>query len=206
MAPRDRAPSSERRSPWREPASLIPLRWGWYRERLALGTALIVSGGIAIAGSNTWSLWLLGLGTTAYLVGWSILPSAGWRRVVVLFPATLAAWLLLTGPRFIGVLVVPYLAWLLVRHRPPRSYATVLFVIATSVMIVRIVTSRSVFTEYEYMTVALGSGLAVMALSAWAARALHAAGAARPLPARVRAERGTAPPAAKSQHRERETS
>ena len=92
------------------------------------------------------------------------------------------------------------------RHRPLRSYATVLFVIAASVMIVRIVTSGSVFTEYEYMTIALGSGLAVMVLSSWAARALHAAGAARPVPTRVRAERGDAPPAAKSQHRERETS
>lgn len=206
MAPRDRAPSPERRPPWREPAALIPLRWGWYRERLALGTVLIVSGGVAIAGSNTWSLWLLGLGTTAYLAGWSILPSAGWRRVLVLFPATTAAWLLLTGPRFIGVLVVPYLAWLLVRHRPARSYATVLFVIAASVMIARIFTSGSVFTEYEYMTAALGSGLGVMVLSSWAARALHAAGAAKSLPARGSAARGAAPPAAKNQPGEPETS
>lgn len=178
MAARDRSPAPSAGS-WREPTSLLPLRWGWYRERLLLGAVLIVGGGVAIAGSNTWSLWLLALGTGAYLAGWSILPSAGWRRVVVLFPVTTAAWLLLTGPRFIGVIVIPFLAWLLVRHRPPRSYPTVLFVIATAIVIGRVFVTPEGLSQYEYMSLALGIAIAVIVLSAWAARLLHAAGPAR---------------------------
>jgi hypothetical protein len=105
----------------------------------------------------------------AHVAGWSVLPSAGWRRVVAAPFSTLAMWLLLTGPRFVGVLVISYLAWLLVRHRPILSYSTVAFVFATSVVIGR------VFTDYRDMLIALAVGLASIFVSAFAARAIHRA-------------------------------
>ena len=88
----------------REPTALIPLRWGTYRERYLGGLWLIIGGGVAIAGSDTYVLLLLLAGTVAHAVGWCILPSAGWRRLVVVFPSTLAMWLLLPGPQYLVVL------------------------------------------------------------------------------------------------------
>src|SRR3954454_23101949 len=101
---------------FREPTSLLPLRWGGYAERLWGGFALILGGGVSIAGSNTNTLWLLEVATIAHMAGWCVLPSAGWRRVVAVLPSTAAMWLLLPGPRYLVVLLLPYLAWLLVRH------------------------------------------------------------------------------------------
>ena len=52
----------------REATALIPLRWGSYRERYLGGLWLIVGGGIAIAGSDTFALWLLWLGSGAAVI------------------------------------------------------------------------------------------------------------------------------------------
>ena len=41
-------------------------------------------------------------GTVAHVAGWCILPSVGWRRVVVVVPSTISMWLLLPGPRLSG--------------------------------------------------------------------------------------------------------
>lgn len=117
------------------PASLPPLRWGDAATRLWAGTWLIVGGGVAIAGSNTEALWVLTLGTIAHAAGWCILPSAGWRRAVAVAPATLTMWLLLAGPRFVIVLVVPYLLWLLVRHRSALGALTALPVAAAAILV-----------------------------------------------------------------------
>ncbi len=151
---------------WREPTSLLPLRWGGYRGRLALGLWLIVSGGVAIAGSNTNVLWLLTLGTGAHIVGWCILPSAGWRRITVVLPSTIAAWLLLSGPRFLVGLVVPYLGWLLVRHRPLVAYPTAILVLAGAIVL------GELLKDYRGMLLALGIEFAVMVAAAWVARLL----------------------------------
>jgi hypothetical protein len=152
---------------WREPTSAVRLRWGSYRGRLAGGFVLIVGGGAAIAGSNTFSLLLALAGVVAHVAGWSILPSAGWRRVVASVPSTLAMIGLLGGPQFLGVLVIPYIGWLLVRHRPARSYPTLTFVLAAAIVVARI------FTGYAEMLPALAIVVAVMIASAWAARLLH---------------------------------
>ncbi len=150
-----------------EPAALLPLRWGSYRGRLAGGFWLILSGGVAIAGSDTFALWLLWIGTIAHLVGWCILPAAGWRRLVAVVPSTVAMWLLLPGPRYLVVLVIPYLAWLLVRHRPPLAYVTAIFVLAGAVLL------GQVFTAYRDMLPALTIEFAIMAGSAWVARTIR---------------------------------
>jgi hypothetical protein len=86
--------------------------------------------------------------------------------VVAVLISTPAVFLLLTGPRFIGVLVLPYIGWMLVRHRPARSYPTVIFVLAGAVIVAR------VFPDYDGMLPALAIEFLVIVGSAWAARAV----------------------------------
>ena len=154
------------------PAAL-PLRWGHPRSRTLGGAVLIVSSAVAIAGWDTFAppLFLLA-GLLAHVGGWSVMPADGWRRVVAVVISTPAVLLLLTGPRFIAVLVLPYIAWLLVRQRPFRSYPTLVFVLAGAVIVARL------FPDYSGMLPALGIEGAVIAASAWAARAV--AGGTKP--------------------------
>jgi hypothetical protein len=154
----------------------MPLRWGWSWSRAVGGGILILGGGLAIAGSNTYVLLLLLAGTVAHVAGWCVMPCDGWRRVVAAALSTPAVWLLLTGPRFIVVLVLPYLAWLIVRHRPARSYPTVVFVIAGAVILPRL------FPDYSGMLPALLIELAIIAASAWVARAVATPRNSRRLP------------------------
>jgi hypothetical protein len=153
-----------------------PLRWSDPASRAVAGGILIISGAIAIAGADTFVLWLLLLGTVVHIAGWCVMPASGWRRVVAIVLSTPAVLLLLTGPRFIGVLVLPYIAWLLVRHRPARSYPTLIFVLAAAVYLPR------VYSDYDGMLPALGIELAVMAASAWVARAVAGRRSSRSLP------------------------
>ena len=150
-----------------------PLRWGTVPSRTIWGGILIVSGAVAVAGSDTYVLLLLLAGTIAHVAGWCVIPSDGWRRVVAVIISTPATWVLLTGPRFIGVLVLPYIGWLLVRHRPMRSYPTVIFVLAGAVIVARL------FPDYDGMLPALGAEFAVIVASAWAARAVAPARGSR---------------------------
>ena len=159
-----------------DPPVPLPLRWGSYGSRTVGGAILIVSGAVAIAGSDTYVLLLLLAGTLAHVAGWSVIPSDGWRRVVAVVISTPAAWLLLTGPRFIGVLVLPYIGWLLVRHRPLRSYPTVIFVLAGAVIVPRL------FPDYSGMLPALCVEFAVVVASAWAARAVATSKDSRRIP------------------------
>ncbi|AYF97498.1 hypothetical protein [Protaetiibacter intestinalis] len=153
------------RPPWREPTAALPLRFGHAADRLWAGAWLIVGGGLAIAGSNTFSLWVLALGTAATAIGWCVLPSAGWRRVLALGPSMLAMWLLLSGPRFVIVLVLPYLGWLLVRHRPPLAMLTAVPVAAVALLV------GNVFQEdYSRMLPALAIVGVAMVAGAWGAR------------------------------------
>lgn len=144
----------------------MPLRWGGARARTVGGGILIVAGAVAIAGSDTYVLLLLLAGLLAHVAGWSVMPTDGWRRVVAVIISTPAVLLLLTGPRFIGVLVLPYIGWMLVRQRPARSYPTLIFVLAGAVIVARL------FPDYSGMLPALGIESAVIVASAWAARAV----------------------------------
>lgn len=155
-------------SSWVEPTALLPLRWGRYGDRLGWAAVLIVGGTIALAGADTFQLLILLVGTVACMTGWGILPADGWRRLVAAVPATLCGWLLLGGPRFVGVLVVPYLCWLLGRHRPPLAWLTALLPIASSVLVAQTV------TEYRGMLLALAIQGAVSVLAAWTARVVAA--------------------------------
>ncbi|MFT4028738.1 MAG: hypothetical protein QM675_02590 [Protaetiibacter sp.] len=159
---------------WREPSSLLPLRWGDYATRLWAGGWLVVGGGLSIAGSNTVTLWLLGIATVAHIAGWCILPSDGWRRVVAVGPATLSMWLLLTGPRFVVVLVAPYLLWLLVRHRPALTALT-----AIPVAVAGLLVGNAFEQDYARMLPALAIVAAVAAACGWSARLIARARATR---------------------------
>lgn len=163
--------SADRRC--REPASLLPLRWGNYTDRYLAGLILIVGGAIQLQGSNTWTLPLLLIGTIAHATGWSIMPARGWRRMLAVVPATGQIWLLLTGPQSVWTLTVPYLCWLLVRHRPLRSYITVAFPVVNGIVVPQF------FQEYTGMPLALAISMAVLVASAWIAR-LTAASARTP--------------------------
>lgn len=156
---------------WREPTSRLPLRWGTWAGRSWGGLWLIVSGGVAIAGYSVTAVWLAGLGVVAHLLGWTVLPSRGWRRVAVLLPSTFAMLAVLPGPKYFAVLVVPFLCWLLVRHRPLRVWPMGVFVIATGIVLGRL------FPDYDGMPVASAVALFVVVGAAWAARAVHAASA-----------------------------
>lgn len=163
---------------WREPTRSLPLTWGRYEDRYAWGLLLIIAGSVGLQASSTWSNSFLLQGAVTAAVGWSILPARGWRRILAV-PVVGQLWLLLTGPLSVWTLVVPYLAWLLVRHRPLRSYVTVFLPVIGAVLL------SPVFTEYSGMIPALAISLAVLIGSAWAARALATTvrpGAQRTLP------------------------
>ena len=157
---------------WREPTTNLRLRWGGYRTRMLGGLLLIVGGGLAVAGgaaSSPFANFLLYAGSIAHITGWSVLPSAGWRRVWALVPSTAVMWALLAGPGWLWILVFPYLGWLLVRHRPIAAYPTLLFVIVGAVLV------APLFPSYDLMLPALGTMATIMLLSALAARAVHVA-------------------------------
>jgi hypothetical protein len=149
---------------WREPSRSLPLHWGTYTGRYLAGLMLIIAGGIQLQGSNTYTLPLLLIGTTAHVVGWSILPARGWRRLIVVVPATAQIWILLTGPDSAWTFVVPYLCWMLVRHRPLICYLTVLLPLASGFIVARL------FREYSGMLVTLAVSLLVFVIAAWIAR------------------------------------
>ncbi|GAB3404291.1 hypothetical protein GCM10027515_16090 [Schumannella luteola] len=160
-----------------EPARALPLRWGSYTPRLIGGLALIVAGGIAIAGSNTFQLLLLLAGSTAHIVGWGVIPSDGWRRVVAALPSTLGCWMALPGPKYLAVLVLPFVAWLLVRHRPALAWLTVPVVIAAAIGVALAVDGfdRALPGAYPWMLPASAVMGAVLIGCAFLARLIHAA-------------------------------
>jgi hypothetical protein len=153
---------------WQEPTARLPLRWGTYHGRYLAGLLLIVGGLLHLQSSTTLLLWPLVVGTVAHTIGWWILPAAGWRRLVVPLACGVQVWLLLTGPQSMWTLVVPYSAWLLVRHRPGISYLTVVAVVANGVL------AAVLFREYAQMPLALTLSAGVLAGSAWTARYLAA--------------------------------
>lgn len=157
---------------WVEPAALLPLRWGRYRDRVVAGLVLIVSGLVHLQAASTLTLVPLIVGTTAHTIGWLILPADAWRRLVPVLPSGLVVWLLLTGPQSMWTLAVPFVCWLIARHRPWRSF------LALGPVLLNGVFAAAVFREYEQQPLALGISAVVLTGCAWWAWAL-----ARPAPA-----------------------
>ncbi len=146
-----------------DPTGPLPLRWGYHRDRLWSGLALIIAGLVALQGANTYTLWLLGLGTLVHVVGWVLLPARGWTRVVGALLGLTATWILLTGPASTWVLVLPLAGWLLARERRGLAWLTLLLPLASGIL------AAQLWTERSGMAGALAlSGAAVVA-AAWLA-------------------------------------
>ncbi|HWH25252.1 MAG TPA: hypothetical protein VNT53_01225 [Pseudolysinimonas sp.] len=156
------------RQPWLEPSLRVPLHWGFARSRSWGGLTLIIAGAVAMVGSTYYSQPIFVGGIVMHLLGWCVMPAAGWRRAVALVPSLVAVAALLGGPQFMFLLVLPAAAWLLVRHRPGRSYATLIVAAAGTFAVSR------AFSAFADMPLALAIGLAAVVASAWLARALDA--------------------------------
>lgn len=154
------------RTRWQEPTRRLRLRWGNYTDRYLIGLVLIIGGGIQLSGSNDYAPWPLLIGTVAHAVGWSILPARGWRRIVAVGPGIAQIWLMLAGPLAVWAFSITYVCWLLVRHRPLRSYLTLAFPIANGVIL------PYFFIEYSGMLWAMLISMCVFIGAAWLARAL----------------------------------
>jgi len=151
---------------WVEPAARLPLRWGSYRGRITAGLVLITGGLVLLQAASTEYLIPLIVGSSVHMLGWLIMPATAWRRLVPLLPSTLVVWLLLTGPQSVWTLTVPFICWLIVRHRPARSY------LALGPVLLNGVVAVGVFGEYDGMLASLALSAAVLVGSAWWAWAL----------------------------------
>jgi hypothetical protein len=154
---------------WREPARALPLRWGTYSGRYLAGLLYISAGLVILVGSNTYTVPFLLVGTVAHLGGWYLLPGVGVRRVWMAGPSLISVWLLLTGPQILFVLVIPLLAWLVVRQRPLLSYAVLVIPIGVGIVL------ANLFDTNHGEPVAFAIECAAVVGSAWLARALAVA-------------------------------
>jgi len=150
-----------------EAAARLELRWGQYRERVVMGLVLIAGGLVHLQAASTLNLIPLIVGSAAHVLGWLIMPATAWRRLVPLLPSTLVVWLLLTGPQSVWTLTVPFICWLIVRHRPARSF------LALGPVLLNGVVAVAVFTEYDGMLAAMSLSAVVLIGSAWWAAALE---------------------------------
>lgn len=153
---------------WAEPTRSVPLRWGTYRGRYLAGLGLIVSGLICLQGSNVNFGLPLGLGTLAHVIGWWLMPAAGWRRIWAVLPGLIAAFILLIGPAGVAILALPLASWLLVRHRPLVTFVLPVLLFAIGMVL------REFVSEYSAMIPALVIMGAVSVLFAWGARLIAA--------------------------------
>ena len=147
---------------WTEPTRALPLRWGTYAGRYLAGLALIVSGAIGLQGATASFQSAIGLGALAHVVGWWVIPSAGWRRIWVVLPSVLSVVILLTGPLALGLLAVPFSCWLLVRHRPLPTFLLAFVVLATGILLKD--------ADYSGMLPSLAVIGGVIVVCAWLAR------------------------------------
>jgi hypothetical protein len=151
-------------SRWTEPTRALPLRWGSYTGRYLAGLSLIVSGAVALQSATGYFQPALGLGALAHVVGWWVIPAAGWRRIWVVLPSLVGVIILLVGPAVVGLLAIPFACWLLVRHRPVLTFLLALVVLGTGVLL------REVYAEYSGMLPALAIMAGVIVACAWLAR------------------------------------
>ncbi|MFJ3491352.1 hypothetical protein [Leifsonia aquatica] len=160
------AESAPRTARWREPASLLPLRWGAYRQRLVAGLAMLVIGTGCILVTTTYSLPFLLVGSLMQPAAWAVIPSTIGRRVAVAVPVLGFTWLMLGGSGFAWCYAVTLAAWLLVRLRPLIAFTALLLPIASSIVLPTFVTTY----EQGWITVLVST--VVVVAGAWTARAI----------------------------------
>ncbi|GAA3732974.1 hypothetical protein GCM10022239_06620 [Leifsonia bigeumensis] len=155
-------------SGWREPASLLPSRWGSYRGRYLGGLTLAFTGGLLIQLTSTYSLGVLPIGIFLHVAGWCILPGVGWRRVLASGASVLVMIILLNGAQATPFLAVTLAAWLLVRQRPLVSYLTLALPPVGGLLLAQM------FPDYGWGAVVLPVAGALLAGAAWLGRSLAA--------------------------------
>lgn len=154
----------DHRTPWREPASMLQLRWGAYRPRLLVAIALLVVGTGCILVTTTYSLPFLLAGSILQPTAWAVIPSRIGRRVACVLPVLGFTWLMLGGAGFAWCYAVMLAAWLLVRMRPLPSYSVLVLPIVASVVL-----GQTIHTyEQGWVTILVSSTTIVCA--AWLAR------------------------------------
>ncbi|QYH35409.1 hypothetical protein [Salinibacterium sp. M195] len=156
-----------------EPARRLPLKWGNYNDRYFAGLVLIIAGAMHLQGANNYTLIILLIGTVSTAVGWSIMPARGWRRMIVILPTITQIWLMLTGPMSMWTLTIPFLCWLIVRHRPLIAYLALALPIANGVILPQF------YQEYTSMPEALAISAVVIVAAAWLARLIAQSAAKR---------------------------
>ena len=156
-------------SGWREPASLRPLRWGGYRGRYLAALVLLVAGALLVQLGSVYTLSFLGGGIAAHIAGWVVLPGRGGRRAIVAVPSTLGAAALLIGSMGAVLAVLPLLAWLWTRERPPLAWAVAVLPVVAGLALAQ------AFPQYGSGVIVVTIALVVVVGSAWLARAIAVA-------------------------------
>jgi len=151
---------------WREPSSLLPLRWGRYRLRYLGAITLILGGALVLQAGSAYADYLIVIGFVAHIAGWAILPARGARRAAVAVPSALLVGALLIGSAAAVLLVVPLAFWLLVRQRPGRSYLATLLPLASGLILAQL------YPQYGNGAIVVCVSLLVVVASAWIARVL----------------------------------
>lgn len=161
-----------RNDPWREPTSLLPLRWGRYRPRYLAAVTLIVAGALVVQAGSAYADDLLLIGMLAHIAGWLILPARGARRAAIAVPSALMVGALLIGSIAAVLLVAPLVGWLYLRQRPPLSYLVTVLPLASGVVLAQL------YPQYGDGGIVVGVSLVVITGAAWIARSIAAS---RPL-------------------------
>lgn len=144
----------------------LSLRWGTYRLRLWLGIALVFIGAIFVLFTSTYTLPALLIGIMTHIVGWCILPSAGWKRICAAIASTFVTMILLNGSSATVFLSFSLAGWFLVLGRPWQSYLALAIPALSGLLLVRW------FTNYGNYPVLFGLMALILIASAWVGRLL----------------------------------
>ncbi|MEV8253198.1 hypothetical protein AB0O95_04440 [Rhodoglobus sp. NPDC076762] len=149
------------------------MKWGSYEDRYFVGLVLIFAGAVHLQGANPYTLLILLIGTVSTVVGWSIMPAKGWRRMAVAVPAVAQIWIMLTGPMSMWTLAIPLLCWLIVRHRPLISY------VALAIPVVNGIVIAQLYRDYAAMPQTLAISAVAVVVAAWVAQLIAQSAAKR---------------------------
>lgn len=151
---------------WREPASMLELRWGRYRPRYIGALVLILAGALVLQAGSAYADYLIAIGFVSHIAGWAILPARGSRRAAVAVPSALLVGSLLLGSVAAVLLVVPLAFWLMVRQRPARSYLATLLPLVSGLVLAQL------YPQYGDGAIVVAVSLVVIVASTWIARAI----------------------------------
>lgn len=154
------------RARWREPTRSLPLRSGGYRSRLTIALVLLFAGALLVQATSVYTGYFLGIGITAHVAGWLLLPARGVRRVVIALPSALCVSALLIGPLASVLLVVPLVGWLWMRQRPGISYLVAILPVLSGRIL------GALFPQYGHGLIVVLVSVVVIVGCAWLAQTI----------------------------------